>query len=111
MLRRWTRRVLFAVGLLLFAAIAVLLVAPRTAVVRELLRARTVAALAALTDADVRIGSVGGSLLHTLVVDDVRLAVAGRTVVRVTRVEIAFALFPLLRGTLQIGRASCRERV
>src|SRR5438270_4274532 len=99
MVRRWAVRLLFGLGVLLALVVLVLLVGPRTAYVRELVRQRTVAALDAMSDAEVRIGTIRGSFLHTLVVDDLRLVLDRRTIVRVPRVELAYALFPLLRGT------------
>src|SRR5262245_27405683 len=104
MVRRWAAHLLFGLGILLALVVLVLLVGPRTEYVRELVRQRTLAALGELSDAEVRIGAIRGSFLHTIVVDDLRLVLDGRTIVRVPRVEIAYALFPLLRGTLRIDR-------
>ena len=99
-------RALFAVAVLALLALAGLLLASRTATVRELARRRAVVELARLTGADVRIGAVSGSLADTLVVEDLRLAVEGHTVARVPRIEIAFAIAPLLRGEVKLQRVT-----
>jgi len=70
MVRRWAARLLFGLGLLLALVVLVLIVGPRTVFVRELVRQRTLAALGELSDAEVRIGAIRGSFLHTLVIDD-----------------------------------------
>ena len=97
-MRRRLVRLLFALGLVVLLVLLAVLLASRTAPVRELVRRQTVRLLAGATGAEVRIGAVTGTLLHAVVLEDLRLAVDGRTVARVPRLEIGYALFPLLRG-------------
>src|SRR5690242_11868325 len=97
-------RIAFAFAVLLLGLVAAVLIAARTRPVREYVNRVVIGALAEETDADVRIGAVEGSLVHTLVLRDVRLIVGRRTVVRVPRLELAYALLPLLRGELRLDR-------
>src|SRR5437870_6456852 len=106
MLRRWLARLLFALAALVLVVVVALVVASRTAVGREMVRRQAVALLAAAIDADVRIGAVGGSFFHTLVVEDLRLVVDGRTVVRVPRLEASYGLIPLVRRELRLERVT-----
>src|SRR5689334_3994693 len=105
-IRRWLVRLLFGVGVLLFVLVTAVLVGSRLGVVRELVRRQALALLAGSTTADVQIGAVSGSLVHTLVVEDLRLRVDGRTVVRVPRLELVYDLFSLLAGELRLVRVS-----
>src|SRR5204862_7389770 len=50
------------------------------------------------------LGGVGGTLGRSLVLRDFRVAVAGHNVVRAPRVEVVYALLPLVRGRLVVRR-------
>src|SRR5438552_4793806 len=106
MLRRWLLRVVFALAVFVALVVVALLIGVRTAPVQEAVRLRVVALLGGLTDADVRIGAIRGSFVHTIVVENVRVAVDGHAVARVPRLEIVYALFPLLRGRLRLERVT-----
>jgi len=89
------------------AALAVLLVgglwvASRTGVVQEMVRARVLDVLREHLDAEVALGRVDGTLGHSLHLLDLRIAVDGRTVVRVPRIDVVYAPLALLLGRLQL---------
>jgi len=60
--------------------------------------------LADATGADVTVGTAHATFGRRLVVQDVRLSVAGRDVARIPRIAIAYAVVPLLHGRLRIDR-------
>src|SRR5207248_70733 len=93
-LRRWLARGLVAVALVA----AALAVASRTGAVRALERGAVVRGLEAATGEHVTLAGVGGTLGHSLVLEDLRLAAGGRTVVHVPRLEIVYAPLALLHG-------------
>src|SRR5207247_1440691 len=101
-LRRWLARLLVAMLLMALA----LAVGSRTGAVRALERSAVVHFLERATDARVRLGQVGGTLGHSLVLEDLRLAAGGRTVVHVPRLEIVYAPLALLRGVLRLERVT-----
>ena len=101
-LRRWLARLLVAMVLMALA----LAVGSRTGAVRALERSAVVHFLERATDARVRLGQVGGTLGHSLVLEDLRLAAGGRTVVHVPRLEIVYAPLALLRGVLRLERVT-----
>ncbi len=101
---RWSLRLLLAVAVLAGLVLVTLLAGTRTPFVRDLLRRETVAQLERALHARVEIGAVGGSVLHTLFLDRVRVAVEGRTLVRIERIEVDYALRPLLGGELRLER-------
>src|SRR5438093_3994537 len=101
-LGRW-----LACGLVAGALVAVALaVASRTGALRALERRAVVHFLERATDMRVTLAEVGGTLGHTLVLGDLRLAVGGRTVVRVPRLEVVYAPLSLLRGVLRLERVT-----
>jgi autotransporter translocation and assembly factor TamB len=99
-MRRWLLRI--AVVLLALAVLVV--VAVRTAPVRDALRRQAVAALADAIGAEVRIRGLRGSVFRSLVLEDVAVIVDGRTIVRAPRITLAYHLLPLVRGELRIAR-------
>src|SRR5438093_272639 len=101
-LRRWLARGLVAVALVA----AALAVASRTGAVRALERGAVVRGLEAATGEHVTLAGVGGTLGHSLVLEDLRLAAGGRTVVHVPRLEIVYAPLALLRGVLRLERVT-----
>src|SRR5213593_2253967 len=101
-LRRWLARLPGAMVLMALA----LAVGSRTGAVRALERSAVVHFLERATDARVRLGQVGGTLGHSLVLEDLRLAAGGRTVVHVPRLEIVYAPLALLRGVLRLERVT-----
>src|SRR5438034_943790 len=101
-LGRW-----LACGLVAGALVAVALaVASRTGALRALERRAVVYLLERATDTRVTLAEVGGTLGHSLVLGDLRLAVGGRTVVRVPRLEVVYAPLSLLRGVLRLERVT-----
>src|SRR5437870_13596087 len=101
-LGRW-----LACGLVAGALVAVALaVASRTGALRALERRAVVHLLERATDMRVTLAEVGGTLGHSLVLGDLRLAVGGRTVVRVPRLEVVYAPLSLLRGVLRLERVT-----
>src|SRR5438876_949506 len=101
-LGRWLAR-----GLVALALVAVALaVASRTGALRALERRAVVYLLERATDTRVALAEVGGTLGHSLVLGDLRLAVGGRTVVRVPRLEVVYAPLSLLRGVLRLERVT-----
>src|SRR5947208_17081291 len=99
-LGRWLARGLMA-GALLAVALAV---ASRTGALRALERRAEVYLLERATDMRVALAEVGGTLGHSIVLGDLRLAVGGRTVVRVPRLEVVYEPLSLLRGVLRHQR-------
>ncbi|TMB00651.1 MAG: hypothetical protein E6J70_09960 [Deltaproteobacteria bacterium] len=101
---RLLRRGLVVVATLIgFLALA-LWGASRFGVVQEMIRTRVLALLRASVEAQVDLGGVGGTLGRSLVLRDLRVAVAGHTVARVPRVEIVYAPLALLRGRILVRR-------
>src|SRR5438045_1209034 len=101
-LRRWLARGLVAVALVA----AALAVASRTGAVRALERGAVVRGLEAATGEQVTLAGVGGTLGHSLVLEDLRLAAGGRTVVHVPRLEIVYAPLALLHGVVRLKRVT-----
>jgi len=96
-------------GLILVATAIVVLVlalwgASRFGIVQEMVRTRVLALLRASVEARVDLGGVGGTLGRSLVLRDLRVAVAGHAVARVPRVEIVYAPLALLRGRILVRR-------
>ncbi|HUE30243.1 MAG TPA: hypothetical protein VMR79_05175, partial [Verrucomicrobiae bacterium] len=101
-MRRWLARGLVAASVVA----AALAVASRTGAVRALERRALVRWLEATTGAHVALGGVGGTLGHSLVLEDLQLAAGGRTVAQVPRLEIVYAPLSLLRGVLRVKRVT-----
>src|SRR2546428_9789570 len=101
-LRRWLARGLVA-GALVAAALAV---ASRTGAVRALERRIVVRVLESATGERVTLAGVGGTLGHSLVLEDLRLAAGGRTVVHVPRLEIVYAPLALVHGVVRLKRVT-----
>src|SRR3989442_6457409 len=101
-LRRWLARGLGAVALVA----AALAVASRTGAVRALERRAVVRVLESATGERVTLGGVGGTLGHSLVLEDLRLAVGGRTVAHVPRLEIVYAPLALVHGVVRLKRVT-----
>jgi autotransporter translocation and assembly factor TamB len=97
-------RLALVVAALLAAAAGALVVASRTRTVEDWVRDRLLAVAAAHVDGDLRIGRLHGTLGRSLVVEDLRVRADGHTVVHVPRLEIRYALLPLLRGVLLLRR-------
>src|SRR5437870_1863712 len=97
-LRRWLARGLVA-GALVAAALAV---ASRTGAVRALERRAVVRVLESATGEHVTLAGVGGTLGHSLVLEDLRLGAGGRTVVHVPRLEIVYAPLALVHGVVRL---------
>ncbi len=101
---RIVRRVLAVVAALFVLPIVTLWTASRFGVVQELVRTRLLDILRTSLDAQIDLGGVGGTLGRSLVLRDFRVAVAGHNVVRAPRVEVVYALLPLVRGRLVVRR-------
>src|SRR5881296_381674 len=101
-LRRWLARGLVAVALVATA----LAVASRTGAVRALERRAVVRVLESATGERVTLAGVGGTLGHSLVLEDLRLATGGRTVVHVPRLEIVYAPLALVHGVVRLKRVT-----
>src|SRR5439155_1680383 len=99
---RWLARGLGAVALVA----AALAVASRTGAARALERRAVVRVLEAATGAQVTLAGVGGTLGHSLVLEDLRLGAGGRTVVHVPRLEIVYAPLALLHGVVRLKRVT-----
>src|SRR5437870_2958873 len=97
-LRRWLARGLEAVALVA----AALAVASRTGAVRALERRAVVRVLESATGERVTLAGVGGTLGHSLVLEDLRLTAGGRTVVHVPRLEIVCAPLALVHGVVRL---------
>src|SRR3989454_4803899 len=97
-LRRWLARGLVAVALVA----AALAVASRTGAVRALERRAVVRVLESATGERVTLAGVGGTLGHSLVLEDLRLGAGGRTVVHVPRLEIVYAPLALVHGVVRL---------
>src|SRR4029077_3328652 len=87
---RWFRRRLLRALVAVLLLAAALVVAGRTGAVRSLERRAVLRFLERATDAQVELEAVGGTLGHSLVLEDLRLAIAGRNVARVPRLEIVY---------------------
>jgi len=101
-LRRWLARGLVAVALVA----AALAVASRTGAARALERRAVVRVLEAATGGRVALAGVGGTLGHSLVLEDLRLGAGGRTVVHVPRLEIVYAPLALVHGVVRLKRVT-----
>ncbi|TMA35689.1 MAG: hypothetical protein E6J83_17360, partial [Deltaproteobacteria bacterium] len=101
---RLLRRGLVVVATLIVVLVLALWGASRFGVVQEMVRTRVLALLRASVEAQVDLGGVGGTLGRSLVLRDLRVAVAGHSVARVPRVEIVYAPLALLRGRLLVRR-------
>src|SRR5438093_2762928 len=101
-LRRWLARGLVAVALVATA----LAVASRTGAARALERRAVVRVLEAATGGRVALAGVGGTLGHSLVLEDLRLGAGGRTVVHVPRLEIVYAPLALVHGVVRLKRVT-----
>ena len=101
---RIVRRVLAVVATLFVLLIVTLWTASRFGVVQEMVRTRLLDILRTSLDAQIDLGGVGGTLGRSLVLRDFRVAVAGHNVVRAPRVEVVYALLPLVRGRLVVRR-------
>src|SRR5436309_2455996 len=101
-LRRWLARGLVAVALVATA----LAVASRTGAVRALERRAVVRVLESATGERVTLAGVGGTLGHSLVLEDLRLGAGGRTVVHVPRLEIVYAPLALVHGVVRLKRVT-----
>src|SRR5213596_3668532 len=99
---RWLARGLVAVALVA----AALAVASRTGAARALERRAVVRVLEAATGGRVALAGVGGTLGHSLVLEDLRLGAGGRTVVHVPRLEIVYAPLALLHGVVRLKRVT-----
>jgi translocation and assembly module TamB len=103
-MRLWIRRLTIGFLTAVAAVVAAAWIASQTTAVRQWARARVLTALAEALRADVRVGGVGGTLGRSLVLTDVAVATGGRTVLRVARLELTYALLPLLRGHVLVRR-------
>src|SRR5581483_1040412 len=64
--------------------------------------------LGAAAGAHVSIGRIGGTLGHSLVLDDVRVSVARQPVLGVTHAAVTYSLGALLRGRILLRRVTLR---
>src|SRR2546428_4253235 len=101
---RVLRRLFVVLATLIAVLVLALWVASRFGVVQEMVRTRVLALLRTSVEAQVELGSVGGTLGRSLVLRDLRVAVAGHTVLRVPRTEIVYAPLALLRGRVLVRR-------
>src|SRR6266576_1992738 len=62
--------------------------------------------LEAATGGRVTLAGVGGTLGHSLVLEDLRLGAGGRTVVHVPRLEIVYAPLALVHGVVRLKRVT-----
>src|SRR5439155_1033848 len=85
---------------------AALAVASRTGAARALERRAVVRVLEAATGERVTLAGVGGTLGHSLVLEDLRLGAGGRTVVHVPRLEIVYAPLALVHGVVRLKRVN-----
>jgi autotransporter translocation and assembly factor TamB len=102
-LRRLARlTALAALGAL--AAAALLWAIGHAPVVRRWVRAQVVAALGDALGAEIRVGTIGGTLGRTLVIEDLRIRHAGRTIARAARLDVRYTPLALLRRRLLLRR-------
>jgi autotransporter translocation and assembly factor TamB len=101
---RWLVGLTLAAGLLLVATVVVLWLAADSRFVHEIVRRRVVAALAGALDGEVSVARTSGHLGRSLVLEDVRVAVGGRTVARVARVAADYDASALLSGRIRVER-------
>jgi autotransporter translocation and assembly factor TamB len=105
-LARWAVRLVVALGVLAVLAAVALWLAADSRAVHDLVRSRILAALAGAVEGDVSVGRTSGRLGQTLVLEDLRVAVGGRTVVRVPRLTLDYAPLALLHGRVHVERAT-----
>ena len=96
------RRAAIASAVFLTLLVTGLWVASQTGVVQQVVRAKLLDLLREHLDGDVELGHVDGTLGHSLHVSDLRLALDGRTVVRVPRIDVTYAPLALLYGRLRL---------
>ncbi|HYV58423.1 MAG TPA: translocation/assembly module TamB domain-containing protein [Candidatus Nitrosopolaris sp.] len=101
-MRQLLRRAAIALAAVLGLLVVGLWIASRTGVVQNIVRARLLDVLREHLDAEVTLGRVDGMLGHSLHLLDLRIALEGRTVVRVPRIDVVYAPLGLLRGHLQL---------
>lgn len=82
--------------------------AARSAPVAAWVRTHVAALLGATAGAHVSIGRIGGTLGHSLVLDDVRVSVGGQPVLGVTHAAVTYSLAALLRGRILLRRVTLR---
>jgi autotransporter translocation and assembly factor TamB len=105
-LARWGVSLVVAVGVVTVLAAVGLWLAADSRVVHDLIRRRLLTLLADAVEGDISIGEARGHLGQTLVLEDIRVAVGGRAVVRVPRLTLDYALRALLHGRVHIERAT-----
>src|SRR5206468_3175069 len=77
-----------------------------TGAARALERRAIVRVLESATGERVTLAGVGGTLGHSLVLEDLRLTAGGRTVVHVPRLEIVYAPLALVHGVVRLKRVT-----
>jgi autotransporter translocation and assembly factor TamB len=108
-MRRLARAALTAVfvgATVVLVLLVVLWAASRTPAFQAFVRDRILAVARDAVDGRIDIGSIGGTLGRTLVLEDVYVAAPGQRVLHVPRVEIAYAPFALLRGRIRLDRVT-----
>ncbi len=107
MLRRLVRLAAATAAIAALLAVALGLAA-RSAPVAAWVRTHVATLLGAAAGAHVSIGRIGGTLGHSLVLDDVRVSVARQPVLGVTHAAVTYSLGALLRGRILLRRVTLR---
>lgn len=104
--RRWLVRIGLTVTVVLVLLLALALAATQTSTFRSYLRTRAVEAANTALAGRVSVGSIDGSLLGSLILNDVVLTLDGTEILAAREVSADYSLLPLLTsGTLVIEAA------
>ncbi len=103
-LTRWLVWLSIAAGLLVAAVALVVWLAADSRFVHEIVRNRILAALAGAVEGEVSLARTSGHLGRTLVLEDLRARVDGRTVLRIPRLTVDYAPLALLDGRIHVAR-------
>lgn len=105
-------RIAVAGAVLLACLVVLIAVVARTPPARRWMRDTLERVIGRELEATVRIGRLSGGLFRDVALHDVRIAVDGRTIARVARVEAVYDLEALVRGRVHLERvALVRPRV
>ena len=101
---RYLRWIALGIGLfILLSAVAIGLYS-NTEAFRRLVREQVIEAINSSIRGSVTMGRIEGSIWGDITLYDVRLRFHGSDIVTVPQLKLSYALLPLLRGRLQIGR-------
>ena len=105
----YLRWILFGAAVCIVLTVVVLGIYSRTEAFRRLIREQLIAAVNSSIHGTVTLERLEGSLWSDITLHDVRLHYRESDILRIPRLNLTYALLPLLRGRLQISRAEAAE--